>query len=59
MYERTDDTPWAAVPLLDDTKPTLWFETDVKALKVISGKPYTLQYRPRRRKIKPKVIKTD
>lgn len=60
MHERTDETPWCAVPLLDETAPTLWFKSDMdpQAQRLVSA-GYTLQYRPRRRKVKPKTIKTD
>ena len=60
MYERTDETPWAAVPLLDsDLKPTLWLKNDWDQTAAdLRDEGYTIQYRPKRRKVKPKTIET-
>ena len=59
MYERTADTPWAAVPLLDEEAPTLWLKSPNDLPKHIAEKGYSIQYRPRKRRVKPKSIKTS
>lgn len=58
MFERTADTPWCAVPLLDsDKKPTLWFKSDIEAHDFADGNAYDVQYRPRRRRVKQKAVR--
>lgn len=56
MHERTADTPWCAVPLLDETKPTLWFHDDMEAHRETDGQGYSIQYRPRKRRPKQKTV---
>lgn len=51
MFERTAETPWCAVPLLNPEAPTLWFKTDVDAHAFADGNGYVVQYRPRRRRV--------
>lgn len=52
------ENPWAAVPLLSEEAPTLWFASRFEAEEAVSGKPYSIQYRPGRKpKPKPKTVK--
>ena len=54
MFERTAETPWCAVPLLNPEKPTLWFASDLDAHAEVDGQGYDIQYRPRKRRVTKK-----
>jgi hypothetical protein len=46
------DNPWVAIPLIDSSKESKWFPTEVAALKwAITQKDegYDIQYRPGRK----------